>query len=85
MPVKEPGDPVPVGGEPLDAVGDGDGVVPGVGAVRGDLGAALGVGGSFCGGDRGVHGLVDAVGVPAHPVLGVVPDQDRLPERDLVT
>jgi len=84
VPVQQPGDPVPIGGQFLDAVGDGDRVVPGVGADRGRCGAAFGLLRLFGGGDGGVHRGVDPVGVLAHPRFGVVPDEDRLAEGDPV-
>ena len=74
----------PLGGQSLDAVGDGDGVVPVVGVGRGGLGAALCFFGLLGGGDGGVHRLVDPRRVPAHPALGVVPDENWLPEGDLL-
>ena len=49
-----------------------------------DRGAALGLLRLFGGGDGGVHRGVDPLGVPPHPRFGVVPDEDRLAEGDLV-
>ena len=73
-----------VGSEPLEAVGHRHRVVPVTGGGSGRGGRRGRAGGALLVFDAGVHVRADLAGVPLGPGLGVVTEQDRLPERDPV-